>query len=52
MFTDLPQGISEAQAAYFNDYNDGKDQFGRIVTNPAGIDLTPAVAADLGLAYL
>ena len=52
IFTDLPQGMPEAQAAYFDDYNDGKDSFGRIVTNPAGIDLTPDVAADLGLAYL
>jgi hypothetical protein len=52
MFTDLPQGMPEAQAAYFDNYNDGLDQFGREVLNPAGIDLTPAVAEDLGLEYL
>ncbi len=39
MWQDLPQGMPEAQAAYQNNYNDGKDQFGRTVTNPAGIDL-------------
>ena len=36
---DLPQGLPAAQAAYQNGYNDGKDQFGRKVANPAGIDL-------------
>jgi hypothetical protein len=36
---DLPQGRPEAQAAYQNNYNGGKDQFGRTVANPAGIDL-------------
>jgi hypothetical protein len=36
---DLPQGKPEAQAAYTDGYNGGKDQFGRTVSNPAGIDL-------------
>lgn len=36
---DLPQGKPEAQAAYQDDYNGGKDQFNRNVANPAGIDL-------------
>ena len=36
---DLPQGRPEAQAAYQSGYNGGKDQFGRTVANPAGIDL-------------
>ncbi|MEH0931742.1 hypothetical protein [Micromonospora sp. CPCC 205558] len=35
----LPQGRPEAQAAYQSGYNGGRDQFGRIVLNPAGIDL-------------
>ncbi|MEU1885699.1 hypothetical protein ABZ491_09505 [Micromonospora rifamycinica] len=35
----LPQGRPEAQAAYQDGYNGGKDQFGRTVLNPAGIDL-------------
>jgi len=39
MWQDLPQGTPEAQAAYQNGYNGGQDQFGRTVTNPAGIDL-------------
>jgi flagellar biosynthesis regulator FlaF len=38
-----------AQAAYFRNYNRGKDQYGRRVTNPAGVDLTPRVARALGL---
>ncbi|SFJ23784.1 hypothetical protein SAMN05421835_1042 [Amycolatopsis sacchari] len=39
MWTDLPQGEPEAQAAYQDGYNGGKDQYGRKVANPAGIDL-------------
>jgi hypothetical protein len=36
---DLPQGKPASQAAYQEGYNNGKDQFGRRVANPAGIDL-------------
>jgi hypothetical protein len=36
---DLPQGKPASQAAYEDGYNGGKDQFGRKVKNPAGIDL-------------
>jgi hypothetical protein len=39
MWSDLPQGLPESQAALQNGYNDGNDQFGRAVLNPAGIDL-------------
>lgn len=46
MWKDLPQGKPEAQAAYQNGYNGGKDQFGRTVTNPAGIDLADGVFWD------
>jgi hypothetical protein len=47
---DLPQGLPEAQAAYKNDYNGGKDQFDRKVLNPAGIDLADGLFWDaLGL---
>ena len=49
MWKNLARGIPEAQAAYFNNYNRGKDEFGREVLNPAGADLTPAAAAQLGL---
>jgi hypothetical protein len=48
-FTDLPQGKPEAQAAYQNGYNGGRDGFGRTVGNPAGIDLADGTFADLGL---
>lgn len=50
MWKDLPRGKPEATAAFFNNYNRGKDEFGREVLNPAGVDLTPAVARRLGLA--
>ncbi len=49
MFADLPLGMPEAQAAYFDGYNGGVDQYGRKVTAPFGIDLSFDVANDLGL---
>jgi hypothetical protein len=49
MWKDLPRGLPEAEAAYYDNYNRGRDEFGRKVLIPAGIDLTPAVAAKLGL---
>lgn len=50
MWKDLPQGRPEAQAAYQNGYNGGKDEFGRTVANPAGIDLADGTFWDgLGL---
>jgi uncharacterized protein (TIGR03382 family) len=52
LFSDLPQGTPESEAAYYDDYNGGLDQYSRSVSNPAGIDLHPDVAADIGLAYL
>ena len=39
MWRDLPQGKPQAQAAYQDNYNGGRDEFGRDVPNPAGIDL-------------
>ena len=45
----LPRCVPEAQAAYRHGYNGGRDQFGRDVLSPAGIDVTPPVARDLGL---
>jgi hypothetical protein len=44
MWNDLPRCRPEAAAAYYDNYNRGKDQFGREVLNPAAIDITPAVA--------
>ncbi|WP_181874675.1 hypothetical protein [Marinitenerispora sediminis] len=39
MWTDLPHGKPQAQAAHEDGYNRGVDGFGRRVRNPAGIDL-------------
>ena len=39
----------EAQEAYYHNFHRGKDQFGRKVLNPAGIDITPAVAHGMNL---
>jgi hypothetical protein len=68
LFGDLPPGLPEAQAAVYNGYNvssncltlgrqpsghpGGADQFGRCVLNPAGLDLSVAAAAQLGLGNL
>ena len=49
MWRNLRRCTPEAQAAYFDNYNRGRDEFGRKVLNPAGIDLTPRVASKLGL---
>lgn len=49
MFADLQLGMPEAQAAYFNGYNGGVDQFGRVVTAPYGVDLARKVSIDIGL---
>ncbi len=49
MFADLPVGMPEAQAAFFNGYNGGKDQYGRKVTGPFAIDLAFEVGDDIGL---
>ncbi|MFD5030343.1 hypothetical protein ACFWM0_07960 [Streptomyces sp. NPDC058405] len=48
-FKDLPQGKPEAQAAYENGYNGGLDGSGRLVANPAGIDLADGTFANVGL---
>ena len=49
MWKDLKRCVPEARAAYFKNYNGGRDEFGRKVTNPAGVDLTPRAAKRLGL---
>jgi hypothetical protein len=46
MWTDLPRGRPQAQAAKQDGYNGGKDQFGRVVRNPAGIDLADGMFWD------
>ena len=49
MWKRLRRGRPEAEAAYCRGFHNGKDERGRKVLNPAGIDLTPAVAQRLGL---
>lgn len=49
LFADLALGMPEAQAAFYNGYNGGLDQYGRKVTAPFAIDLAFEVADDLGL---
>jgi hypothetical protein len=47
---DLPQGLPQAQAAHTDGYNGGRDQYGRMPSNPAGIDLGDGLFWDaLGL---
>lgn len=49
-WVDLPRGLPQAQAAFKNNYNGGKDQYDRKVANPAGIDLGDGMFWDaLGL---
>ena len=45
-FKNLPQGKPEAQAAYLEGYNGKKDDSGRTVLNPSGIDLADGVFWD------
>lgn len=52
LFNNLPTGMPESQAAYYDNYNGGLDQFGRTVSNPAGVDLSPQAGVQLGLGYL
>lgn len=42
----LPQGLPQAQAALRDGYHGGRDQFGRRVRNPAGIDLADGTFYD------
>ncbi|MFI2780301.1 hypothetical protein [Streptomyces sp. ALB3] len=48
-FKDLPHGRPEAQAAYEDGYNGGRDESGRQVLNPAGIDLADGTFYNVGL---
>lgn len=49
MWKSLARCKPEAQAAYYWNFHGGRDEFGRKVLNPAGVDLTPAVARNMGL---
>jgi hypothetical protein len=49
-FKDLPRGKPESTAAFLEGYNGGLDERGRVVKNPAGIDLADGTFwIDLGL---
>ncbi|QAT48969.1 hypothetical protein EQM14_03810 [Caproiciproducens sp. NJN-50] len=45
----LTLGTPEAYAAFYDNFNNGKDEFGDTVLNPAGIDLSTAAARAIGL---
>ncbi len=49
-FKNAPHGKPEAQLAYFQNFNGGRNEFGQIVTSPAGIVVSQQVANQLGLA--
>ena len=49
MYKRVPRCKPAAQVAYYQNFNEGKDEFGREVLNPAGVDLTPEVARSMGL---
>jgi len=51
MWKDLPRCVPEAEAAFYDNYHRGKDQFGREVLNPAGFDMTLRVARRLHVAH-
>jgi hypothetical protein len=42
-FKDLPRGKPESEAAFLQKYNNGLDGRGRVVLNPAGIDLADGI---------
>ena len=48
-FEGLPQGVPAAEAAYFDDYNNGQDGRGRDVRSPAGIDIGDGAFYALGM---
>jgi hypothetical protein len=49
MYKRVPRCKPAAQVAYYQNFNKGEDEFGREVLNPAGVDLTPEVARNMGL---
>jgi hypothetical protein len=49
MWKSVPRCKPQAQVAYYQNFNGGKDEFGREVLNPGGIDVTRSVARNMGL---
>ena len=48
-WSDLPQGLPQAEAAYENGYNGGLDGWGRTIQSPAGIDIGDGAFHALGM---
>jgi len=46
IFTDLPRFKPQVNAAFFDNHNDGKDQYGRLVLYPAAIDIADGTFMD------
>lgn len=52
LFADLPRWLPQAQAAFFYNHNQGRDQFGRFVTLPAALDIADGTFwEDLGMTH-
>lgn len=49
IFPELPRFMPQAYAAFFQNHNDGRDQYGRFVTVPAAIDIADGTFRELGL---
>jgi hypothetical protein len=49
MYKRVPRCKPAAQVAYYQNFNEGKDEFGREVLNPAGVDVTQDVARSMSL---
>ncbi|HET7270000.1 MAG TPA: hypothetical protein VFI90_02825 [Rubrobacter sp.] len=47
----LPRCVPEAEAAFYDNYHKGEDQFGREVLNPSGFDMTLRVARRLHVSH-
>ncbi|RIK45478.1 MAG: hypothetical protein DCC58_06280 [Chloroflexi bacterium] len=45
----LPQGYPQAAAAYYDGFNGGKDDWGRVVTSPGGMDIADGAFHELGM---
>lgn len=50
LFADLPRWMPQAQAAFFANHNQGRDQFGRFITLPTALDIADGTFwEDLGM---
>src|SRR5579884_1352396 len=50
LFADLPRWVPQAQAAFFGNHNQGRDQYGRFITLPTALDIADGTFwDDLGM---